>query len=152
MNTLTRLLHRSTNRTRGTERGSVSVLLASGTLAMVIIIGLAVDLGGHVHSLQHARSVAGQAARAGGQHLVPGEAIRGQTPRADVHAAAAAAYQYLQAAGVPGEVSIPSQDTVMVTVTDVYDTKFLGIIGIEQMSVTGSGQSRMVRVREGVEQ
>ena len=47
---------------------------------MIILVGLAVDLGGQVHAQQHARDVAAQAARAGGQQLQAGRAIRGRRP------------------------------------------------------------------------
>lgn len=134
------------------ERGSVSVWMATALFVMVIMVGLAVDLGGRVYAMQRAQTVAAQAARAGGQQLVPAEAIRGQRPRADPGPATAAAQDYLAAAGVPGQVGLQTADTIVVSVTDTYTTKFLGIIGIDQLSVTGHAESRMVRAREGVEQ
>ena len=45
------------------ERGAISVWFATASLVMIILVGMAVDLGGKVHTQQHARSVAAQAAR-----------------------------------------------------------------------------------------
>jgi Flp pilus assembly protein TadG len=47
---------------------------------MIVLVGLAVDLGGQVHAQQHARAVADQAARTGGQQLDAAVAVRGEGP------------------------------------------------------------------------
>ena len=52
-----------TNCTR--ERGSISLWMVTAAMAMIILAGLAVDLGGQVLTRQHAANVAAQAARAG---------------------------------------------------------------------------------------
>ena len=67
----------------GAERGSISIWLVTTGFAMIVLVGLAVDLGGQVHAQQHARAVADQAARTGGQQLQPGPAMRGETAIAD---------------------------------------------------------------------
>jgi Flp pilus assembly protein TadG len=59
------------------ERGSVSIWLATASLVMIILVGLAVDLGGQVHTQQRARDIAAQAARVGGEQVLAGPAIRG---------------------------------------------------------------------------
>jgi hypothetical protein len=41
--------------------------------------------------------------------------------------------------------------TITVTVVDTYETKFLSIIGLGSMRVTGSAETRVVRVVGGVE-
>ena len=43
------------------ERGSISVWFATASFAMIILVGMAVDLGGKVHTQQQARSAASQA-------------------------------------------------------------------------------------------
>ena len=136
---------------RDSERGSVSLWMVTAAVAMIILAGLAVDLGGQVLTRQHASNVATQAARAGGQQLQPGMAIRGQGVRTDPARAAAAARAYLAASDVTGTVQLRSGTTVIVQTTATYHTKFLGIIGIERMQVTGSAESRTVRAVEGVE-
>ena len=73
------------------ERGSISIWLVTTGFAMIVLVGLAVDLGGQVHAQQHARAVADQAARTGGQQLRRPVAVRGQGLVADTHLARQAA-------------------------------------------------------------
>ena len=40
------------------ERGSISIWLVTTGFAMIVLVGLAVDLGGQVHAQQQARAVA----------------------------------------------------------------------------------------------
>ena len=136
---------------RESERGSVSLWMVTAAVAMIILAGLAVDLGGQVLTRQHAINVAAQAARAGGQQLQPAMAIRGHGVRTDPTRAAAAARAYLAASDVTGTVQLRGGTTVSVHTTATYHTKFLGIIGIERMQVTGSAESRTVRAVEGAE-
>ena len=134
------------------ERGSISIWLVTTGFAMIVLVGLAVDLGGQVHAQQHARNLAAQAARTGGQQLQPGPAMRGETATADRARAVAAARTYLAAADVTGTVAVTGGTTVTVNVRDTYPTTFLGIIGITSMTVTGHAQSRITRSVGGVEQ
>ena len=134
------------------ERGSVSIWLVTTGFAMIVLVGLAVDLGGQVHAQQQARAVAGQAARAGGQQLQSGPAVRGDAARTDTTRAATAARTFLTAAGVGGTVTVTGGTTVSVSTTDTYDTTFLGVIGISTLTVTGHAQARVARVVDGVEQ
>lgn len=136
---------------RGGDRGSVSIWLAMASFVMIILVGLAVDLAGQVHAQQHARDVAAQAARAGGQQLQAAKAIRGQGVYANPSQAAAVARSYLAASGLTGNVSIQGGDTVVVTTSERYPTKFLGIIGLNAMTVKGKAESRVVRAVGGAE-
>ena len=139
-----------TQTTATRDRGSVSIWLATASLSMIVLVGLAVDLGGQVHTQQRARDVAAVAARVGGQHVLAGPAIRGEGVRADTAAATSAARAYLAAAGVAGTVTIRGGDTLVVATSDTYRTTFLGIIGLAQLSVTGHATARIVRAHEGV--
>ena len=139
-------------RRRRDERGSVTIWLATSGFAMIVLVGLAVDLGGQVHAQQQARAVAGQAARAGGQQLQPGPAVRGDAARADTARAAAAARAFLTSADITGTVTVTGGTTITVNTTDTYATTFLGIIGITTLHVTGRAQVRVARAVEGVEQ
>lgn len=130
------------HRRPGGERGSVTVWLATASLVMIVLVGLAVDLSGQVHAQQHARSVAAQAARAGGQQLQAG-AIRGDPIAADPARAVAAAQAFLAASDVSGTATVHGS-TVVVHTTARYTTRFLGIIGLNAMTVTGSAESHMV--------
>jgi Flp pilus assembly protein TadG len=133
------------------ERGSVSIWLATASLVMIILVGLAVDLGGQVHTQQRARDVAAQAARAGGQQILSGPAVRGQGAQADTGAAKAAARAYLAAAGMSGSATIQGGDTLVVTTTDTYQTTFLSIIGLNRLTVTGHASARIIRAVGGVQ-
>ena len=138
-----------TNRKR--ERGSVSLWMVTAAMAMIILAGLAVDLGGQVLTRQHASNVAAQAARAGGQQLQASRAIRGEGVRTDPARAVAAARAYLAASDVTGTVQLSGGTTLVVHTAATYPTKLLSIIGIERLSVTGSAESRIVRAVDGVE-
>jgi Flp pilus assembly protein TadG len=118
---------------------------------MIILVGMAVDLGGKVHTQQQARSAAAQAARTGAQEVQGSTAVRGEDLRVDINAAKAAAMDYLHAAGVEGSARIVDGDTLIVTTTDTYTSKFLGIIGLDSMQVTGEASARLIRAEGGIE-
>ena len=133
------------------ERGSISVWFATASFAMIILVGMAVDLGGKVHTQQKARSAAAQAARTGAQEVQGSTAVRGEDLRVDINAAKAAAMDYLHAAGLEGNARVVDGDTLIVTTTDTYTSKFLGIIGLDNMQVTGEASARLIRAEGGIE-
>ena len=71
-----------------------------------------------------------------------------------INAAAArnAAQDYLSTAGVNGTVSITDGTTITVNVTDTYRPKFLSIIGLGGLPVTGEASARLIRTIAGSEQ
>ena len=133
------------------ERGAISVWFATASLVMIILVGMAVDLGGKVHTQQRTRSVAAQAARTGAQEVQGSTAVRGEDLRVDITAAKSAAQDYLRAAGVNGTVTVTGGDTLVVRTTDTYNSKFLGIIGLDAMQVTGEASARLIRAEGGIE-
>lgn len=133
------------------ERGSISAWAVLASFAMVVLVGLVVDLGGQLTVQQHARDVAAQAARAGSDRLDAPQAIQGHGASVDVGAAKAAANGYLEAAGVDGTVTVRNGTTVTVAVTDTYDTVFLAAIGIGRLDVTGTASARVIRTFGGNE-
>lgn len=134
------------------ERGSISIWLVTSSFVMMMLVGLAVDLGGQVHAKQRAHDVAAQAARAGGQQVQAAPAIEGHFLAVDTTAAKQAAKAYLAAAHVTGTVTITGGDTITVDVTDVYNPKFLSVIGIGDLTVTGEASARLIRSLGGTEQ
>jgi len=134
------------------ERGSISLWLVTSSFVMMMLVGLAVDLGGQVHAKQRAHDVAAQAARAGGQQVQAAPAIQGQFLAVDVAAARRAAEDYLLAAGVTGTVSVTGGDSILVEVTDTYQPTLLTFIGISTLTVTGEASARLVRSLGGTEQ
>ncbi|WP_298746981.1 pilus assembly protein TadG-related protein [uncultured Serinicoccus sp.] len=134
------------------ERGSASVWTLMLASLALIMVGLAVDASGHIHALQEARTVAREAARAGGQEIETPRGVLGQGAVATPGLAAAAANSYLSAAGVDGTATVTGPDTVQVAVTTTYSTRFLSVIGIGSLSATGTAESRITRSIEGTEQ
>jgi Flp pilus assembly protein TadG len=134
------------------EDGSITLWMVTATFAMMMLVGLAVDLGGQVHAQQRAHNVAGQAARAGGQEVQAAPAVQGRYLAINAAAARNAAQDYLSTAGVNGTVSVTDGTTITVNVTDTYRPKFLSIIGIGDLSVTGEASARLIRTVAGSEQ
>ena len=137
---------------RHDERGSITVWLALASFVMIFLVGLAVDLGGQVHTHERAHDVAAQAARAGGEEVEGAAAIQGRELTIDPAAARAGAQRYLDVAGVDGTVSIRNGNTITVTVHDRYDPQFLGLIGINRLNVTGTATARLIRTLGGSQQ
>lgn len=133
------------------ERGSISLWLVTASFVMIVLVSLAVDLGGQVHAQQRAHDVAAEAARAGGQQVQAAPAIEGHYLAIDTAAARAAAQDYLAAANVEGSVTITGGDTITVDVTDTYSPTFLSFIGVGDLTVTGEASARLIRSLGGTE-
>ena len=145
------MTHRQTHHPqRQDERGSVTVWMAASAVAMILLVGLAVDLGGQVHAQQRAQGIAAQAARTGGEQIDTAS-MRGQVVRADAAAAKAAALAYLHAAGVSGTVTVQGGTTLQVHTADSYRPLFLTYIGITSIPVTGQATARIARSLDGAE-
>ena len=122
---------------RSGDEGRIALLVAVLTFAVLAMIGLSVDGGGKLRALQRADRLAAEAARAAGQAIAAPQAIRGGDKVVDPVAAVAAAQSYLAAAGVSGTVTVSAdRKQVTVTVTIVYTTVFLGLVGIEALTAT----------------
>lgn len=145
------MTERNRRHRRRDERGSVSVWLALAAVAMTLCVGIAVDLGGHVHAQQRAHALAAQAARTAGEEVAAAQAVRGQKPAVDTTAAKRAAHSYLAQAGVTGTVSVQAGNVLHVRVTDQYTPLFLGSIGVGTLTVTGESTARLVRAVNGTE-
>ncbi|MGV8848172.1 MAG: pilus assembly protein TadG-related protein [Propionibacteriaceae bacterium] len=132
------------------DRGSVSIWLALASFAMIVLVGLAVDLSGQVYAQQHATNIAAQAARAAGQQVDQAQAMHGAAARTDTTRAVAAARAFLASSGLEGSVTVSDGGSgVTVTTRAVYRTKFLSVIGIQSLQVTGSSDSEVVRAVNG---
>jgi Flp pilus assembly protein TadG len=134
------------------DKGSVTIWLALASFVMIVLVGVAVDLSGQVYAQQHARDIAAQAARTAGQQIDASVGVRGIGAQTNTAQAIAAATSYIAAAGMEGDASITGGGTtITVSVVDTYETKFLSIIGLTSLRVTGSAETRVVRVVGGVE-
>lgn len=123
--------------------GAFTVPAAIALLAMFIIIGLGVDGVRKAQQVATADAVAEEAARAGGQALDPTALASGRAVL-NPAGAMAAAQGYLTAAGVVGTVSIPAPGRVHVDVTLRRPTVLLGLIGIDEITATGSADADVV--------
>ncbi|WP_405933674.1 TadE/TadG family type IV pilus assembly protein [Streptomyces sp. NBC_00827] len=127
------------------ERGGVTVFVAVCVLALLGIIGVAVDGGSKMRATERADYLAGEAARAGGQAIDPAEAISGNAIVVDPQDAQAAGQAYLKSVGATGTISVSGDGkTLTVTITGSYDTKFLSVVGIGSLSVTGHGTATLL--------
>ncbi|MFJ7905271.1 TadE/TadG family type IV pilus assembly protein [Streptomyces sp. NPDC096198] len=136
---------RGLRRTLQDDRGGVTVFVAVCVIALIGIIGVAVDGGSKMRATERADYVAGEAARAGGQAIDPAEAINGTAITVNPQDAQAAAQAYLRSAGATGTVSVSGDGkTLTVVVTGTYDTKFLSVVGIGSLSVTGHGKATLL--------
>jgi Flp pilus assembly protein TadG len=129
-------------RARLDDAGGVTVFVAVCVIALIGIIGVAVDGGSKMRATERADYVAGEAARAGGQAIDPAGAISGRAIVVDPQAATVAAQAYLRSAGATGTVGVSGDGKALtVTVTGTYDTKFLSVVGIGSLPVTGHGKA-----------
>lgn len=134
------------------ERGTVlSVLLAVSIPLFIIILGIAIDFTGHTAAEQQARFVATQAARSAGQQVQSGS---GTTDlRINTATAVRAARSYLASSSYEGTVElIDGGRQISVTITGAsYPTKFLSVIGINQLPIRAQGLAAPVRAVDGTE-
>ncbi|MFE9933673.1 pilus assembly protein TadG-related protein [Streptomyces sp. NPDC005533] len=136
--------HRRRRQLHGDE-GSVAIYTAICTIALLGIIGLAIDGGGKLRATERADAVAMEAARAAGQAIDPAAAVTGEGIRVDPEAAQAAAHAYLSRTGARGSVGLSADGTQLtVTVNGAYATKFLSVVGIGSMNVSGHGSARLL--------
>ena len=128
------------------DRGSVTLFLSMTVVGLLVLIGLVVDGGAKVRAIQHADALAADAARTGGQAINKPSAIAGDTPTLDNRAASRAATTYLTAHGATGTATVTDGGrTLQVTVTSTAPTVFLGLIGINQITVQGHATATLVR-------
>ncbi|MGW0628520.1 pilus assembly protein TadG-related protein [Streptomyces sp. NPDC002758] len=132
-------------RRRLDDRGGVTVFVAVCVVALIGIIGVAVDGGSKMRATERADYIAGEAARAGGQAIDPAQAVTGKAIVVDPQNAQAAAQAYLRSAGANGTVSVSGDGrTLTVTITGTYATKFLSVVGIGHLAVTGHGTATLL--------
>lgn len=127
-------------RARGDDAGSgggISLLLLAGGFALLLVVGLVVDGGAKAQALDRAGQIASEAARAGAQ------SITDQGGRVNERASQAAVQAYLAAAQVSGN-SYLNENRVVVTVTITQPTIFVSMVGIDTVTVTGTGYADVI--------
>lgn len=127
------------------DRGGITVFVAVCVIALLGIIGLAIDGGGKMRATESADFIATEAARAGGQAIDPAQAVPGEAITVDPQAAQAAAQAYLSSKGTAGTAIVSADGkTLTVTTKDSYATKFLSVAGIGSLAVTGHGEATLL--------
>lgn len=123
------------------QRGmSLSPFVAVVVPALLVMIGLVVDGGAQATAARQAERVAGAAARAATDSAA-GVRLAG---RPNLERAAAAARATISAEpGVSGEVQVRSGRVVVKTVV-VTQTLLLNLIGIAQLSASGSAEAELL--------
>lgn len=133
------------------ETGSVTLWMLLSVAAFILIVGVAVDLGGRLATLQRVNDVAAEAARTGAQQVTAADAMQGRTPAVDPARARTAALAYINAAGFSGSATVTSGSVLAVSVTGTYRPKFLGAAGVGPITLTGTAEARLVRAQFGTE-
>lgn len=124
------------------ERGSLSPWFILMVLASLMLTGLVADGSGKVQALTRAQHIAASAARAATAGL-EGESLARGAPVVAAADAARIASQYIADHGREGFVELRGQ-TMLVSVTEVYQTRFLGLIGVSEISVTGTASALLI--------
>ncbi|MGQ4422398.1 pilus assembly protein TadG-related protein [Streptomyces violaceoruber] len=127
------------------DQGGVTVFVSVCVVVLIGIIGVAVDGGGKMRATERADHIAGEAARAGGQAIDPAAAISGESIVVRPQDAVAAAQAYLRSVGATGTVGVSADGkTLTVHTTGTYATKFLTVVGIGSMPVSGHGTATLL--------
>ena len=125
---------------RRDEAGMVTAFVVIFTLALLLLAGLVIDGGLALAARVQAIDEAQAAARAGAQAInLPLLRSTGQIVL-DPSEATADAERYLAATGHSGTVTVNGNE-VTVAVSINHATQILGIAGIDQLTVSGTGSA-----------
>jgi hypothetical protein len=127
------------------QRGmSLSPFIAVVVPALLVMIGLVVDGGAQAAASRRAEWVAAAAARAATDDTAAAR-LAGQTPD-NAHAIAVARRIIEVEPGFSGEVSVAA-NRVVVHITTTTPTVLLSLIGIQQLTASGSAEAELIADR-----
>lgn len=129
--------HPNDTQYRAPDGGYATAFVTVIALALMAVIGLAVDGGGAAAAHARAQHAAAEAARAGADELDLVYFRQTGIVRLNPAEASAAATAWLASTGITGSVSASTTE-VTVTVTDEAPTQVLGIVGVGSISVTAA--------------
>ncbi|ONH51380.1 hypothetical protein CcI49_36100 [Frankia sp. CcI49] len=124
----------------GRDDGTVTAFVVVVAAAFVMFGGLILDAGGALADKTTAMGIAQEAARAGAQQLDLTTYRSTGTVRLLPDEATGAAHAYLTQAGATGTVTIVD-NTVNVAATVTHHNQLLGIVGLDTLTVTGTGSA-----------
>jgi Flp pilus assembly protein TadG len=132
-------------RIRARDEGAFTPMVAVITAGIFAMVGLAVDGGGRMRTIEHADNLAAEAARAGGQALDLPQAVAGTADVIDPSTAVTAAQAYLRKAGATGHVTVINGGRdIKVTVTITYEPVMLDLVGLGPWSETGTATAELL--------
>jgi hypothetical protein len=134
------------------DRGSATVFFAITAAGFLVMAGLILDGGARIRGIEHADTLAAEAARTAGQAIDLPALMSGTTSGSgastvaiDQARARNAALAYLTANGATGTVTVdPATHTIRVTATVQQPTVFLGLIGITDLTAQGQATATLV--------
>lgn len=131
------------------ERGTVTAFVTIVTTGLLMAAGLVLDGGTVLAARREAADVAQAAARAGAQALDVAAVRAARRARPEPGRAAAAARAYLRSAERHGAVRVVG-GRVRVTVRVTRRLQLLQLVGLRTVTVSETGEARLVRgVTEG---
>jgi Flp pilus assembly protein TadG len=110
------------------DEGQLTLFFAIAVVGLLLVAGLVLDGGAQLRAAQRAQAIAEEAARAGAQAVDVDALMRGESTRLDP--------------GALGTVSAGTE-TVTVEATLTEPTLFLSLIGIGDLSASGSATARL---------
>jgi len=129
---------------RGSDHGSLTLLLVVLMVSLLALAGLIIDGGRRLNESATATAIAQEAARAGAGMVDHAAAYRSGTFQVNPAQAVAAARAYLAAAGYRGSVSRTDNGQIRVTVTVTRPTVLLSLVGVNSMTSTGTAVASLV--------
>ncbi|WP_405956896.1 pilus assembly protein TadG-related protein [Streptomyces phaeochromogenes] len=126
------------------DDGQVNAFIVVFAVAVVMFAGLVLDGGLALATKVRALGEAQEAARAGAQALDLAAYREHNIVRLAPDRARTRAQEYLAATDDSGTVAVTA-DTVTVTVTVQQRTQLLGVLGMDFLTVTGTGTAHPVR-------
>jgi hypothetical protein len=128
------------------DEGSLTLFVVIVAIGLYLFAGLVVDGGTKMEAASTAQAIAEEAARAGAGQVNESAALGGAGPfTVDAGQAVTAAQAYLSQAGHTGTVIVTGNHTVQVTVTVTRPAVFTQVIGIGQLSATGTATATLVQ-------
>jgi Flp pilus assembly protein TadG len=133
------------------DHGSVTLAVVILAIGLLLLVGLIADGGAKVRAIRRADSLASEAARAGGQAIDLPTVMAGGRPVADPAVARRAALAYLSSNHAIGTASVTEGGRqVRVDVRVTSPTVFLGLAGIDHLTVHGHATATLVHGLRGV--
>ncbi|MFC4463967.1 pilus assembly protein TadG-related protein [Streptomyces xiangluensis] len=126
------------------QNGQVTPFVVILAVAIVMFAGLVLDGGLALAAKIRAIGEAQQAARAGAQALDLAAYRNSGTVRLDPDQVHTLAQRHLASTSDTGTVTV-ADDTVTVTVTAHQQTQLLGLLGLDSLTVTGTGSAHPAR-------